>query len=948
MTSGFSSRVVAVCLAVVLLVAAMARGSTDIIALEGDIPPEGHGLFSRFFPPALNDAGQTVFTAVLDSTPSESDRGIYRGGTDSGELTLVAREAPATQFDSGIESVGSAVINANGQVAFWATYQLPLSAGGGTVKRLYRWSGGSPVPIVSEHDPAPDGNGFFDYFEGPSLNDSGQVSFGGWLTGTNAGSDDNTGVFLASGDTVTQIARSRPSGIRDSGFEIGSPRAINAVGDVVFKAKFIQPHIAGGASYRSIYRGSEDSITAVAVEGDPNPSGDGVLIPVFPPTLNDSGQVAFTALEEIGGWDAGIYRGSGDLLTEIVGRGDPAPGGGHFSHFPDYVALNNSGEVAFRSFMNDISHPYGYGIFLGSGGELKQIARSGTLLPDGSGIFVGFDEHLAINDRGQVLFYAELDGLFERGIFLGNGIDIIEVGRTGQQVDGHAIRLLGFETGEPYSGNEKNGLNIDGQVAFLAEFESGQQAILRYTIPLAIWVSQFSNTLFAVTENWSGGVVPNSFHDAVIDPLSYAVVVGNAEDEYVNSLTIGNATLRIDNGGDFTALEEITIKDRGKIAVGRRHVVTSPLLSNRGVLTGDGMVAAQLRNHATGQVLVENGERLEIVSDQPHQNDGAIESLGGAVEFTGLVTNTAYIEVSQNATFRFHDGLTNQGTFSVDGGSDRVFGDVDNQGHIAVAGGADVVFYGDVVNQQQVSVFSNSTATFESELSGHGVSGRGTVYLEGGIQPGLSEGEMVFGGDVHFGTNASLEIELAGPLAGSQHDRLSVAGDLSLDGILHVQPISPYADPSHPGEVDSFTLIIATAIDGVFDHITYDGVFLEETVSTPTEIRSYIDDGLFRILRHQSTQITFLNYRALPGDANGDLRVDVSDFNIWNANKFSSGTDWITGDFNGDGNTDVSDFNIWNAKKFTSADRVATVPEPNGCLVFCIAVIWMLCWRDTE
>ena len=65
----------------------------------------------------------------------------------------------------------------------------------------------------------------------------------------------------------------------------------------------------------------------------------------------------------------------------------------------------------------------------------------------------------------------------------------------------------------------------------------------------------------------------------------------------------------------------------------------------------------------------------------------------------------------------------------------------------------------------------------------------------------------------------------------------------------------------------------------------------------------------------------------LPGDANLDGIVDVSDFNIWNRNKFvsndpdSPGMGWSTGDFNGDGVTDVADFNIWNINKFTSALR---------------------------
>ncbi|MEM7314860.1 MAG: hypothetical protein AAF497_17080 [Planctomycetota bacterium] len=65
-------------------------------------------------------------------------------------------------------------------------------------------------------------------------------------------------------------------------------------------------------------------------------------------------------------------------------------------------------------------------------------------------------------------------------------------------------------------------------------------------------------------------------------------------------------------------------------------------------------------------------------------------------------------------------------------------------------------------------------------------------------------------------------------------------------------------------------------------------------------------------------------------DANLNGTTDVSDFNVWNANKFTDATGWCSGDFNADGVVDVSDFNLWNVHKFTSADSVATVPEPSG------------------
>lgn len=66
------------------------------------------------------------------------------------------------------------------------------------------------------------------------------------------------------------------------------------------------------------------------------------------------------------------------------------------------------------------------------------------------------------------------------------------------------------------------------------------------------------------------------------------------------------------------------------------------------------------------------------------------------------------------------------------------------------------------------------------------------------------------------------------------------------------------------------------------------------------------------------------------GDANLDGVVDVSDFNLWNANRFTMTTNWDQGDFNGDGNTDVSDFGLWNSSKFSASDTPWTVPEPRA------------------
>ncbi len=71
------------------------------------------------------------------------------------------------------------------------------------------------------------------------------------------------------------------------------------------------------------------------------------------------------------------------------------------------------------------------------------------------------------------------------------------------------------------------------------------------------------------------------------------------------------------------------------------------------------------------------------------------------------------------------------------------------------------------------------------------------------------------------------------------------------------------------------------------------------------------------------------------GDANLDGVVDVSDFNTWNASKFSATLRWSEGDFNADGVADISDFNSWNQNKFTSSDTFQ-VPEPHLTPLFAV------------
>ncbi len=129
------------------------------------------------------------------------------------------------------------------------------------------------------------------------------------------------------------------------------------------------------------------------------------------------------------------------------------------------------------------------------------------------------------------------------------------------------------------------------------------------------------------------------------------------------------------------------------------------------------------------------------------------------------------------------------------------------------------------------------------------------------------------------------------------------------------------------GDVDQLVAVIAAGSNIQTFDLTGDGIV--------------DNDDLDEWLAAAGALDTLSGNPFLPGDANLDGVVDTSDFNVWNANKFSSNTGWCGGDFNADGVTDGSDFNVWNSHKFTSSDLMA-VPEPSGILLLVVGWVGLV------
>ncbi len=84
----------------------------------------------------------------------------------------------------------------------------------------------------------------------------------------------------------------------------------------------------------------------------------------------------------------------------------------------------------------------------------------------------------------------------------------------------------------------------------------------------------------------------------------------------------------------------------------------------------------------------------------------------------------------------------------------------------------------------------------------------------------------------------------------------------------------------------------------------------------------------------------------LPGDANGDGKVDVNDLTIVLSNFAQTGMTWNTGDFNGDGRVDVNDLTIvlTNFGSTVGAAGLGAVPEPDTLALLALGLTALLAW----
>lgn len=546
------------------------QGQTHTMAQSGQSAPNGNGTFTTFSTPEINALGQAAFLAGLSGTTggSNDDFGLFRGN-GSGIVAQIVREGQSAPDGNGVfAAFAGPTINFSGQSGFAAN--LTGTSGGTTDNTGVFRGGGTMAQIARKGQAAPDGNGFFSGFNfgGHSLNDFGQVAFIGNLTGTSGGSNDNAGVYRGQGGAITQIARA----------------------------------------------------------GQSVPGGNGQFSTFVSYQLNEAGQVLFRSdLTNTSGGandNMGIYRssGSGDGI-QIVRRGQLAPdSNGSFSFF-NPASLNDLGHAAFYASLSGTSggNNDNEGIFRGSGGVITQIVREGDIAPDGNGLFSSMPTLAVLNNNGQVAFSSSLSGTSggttdDRGIFRGSGSAVTQIAREGQSApDGNgtfSIFTIPFRLNDSgqvafvaglsgtQGGNNDNGgiftsdgidmltvvrrgdamggsivtelslpsLNQHGQIAYTVTLANGNELVRRFT-PDLHWRSGIG--IWDQSANWTLGLTPAAPHRVFIDPQSGAAVAGPGSPTHIQSLVVGgpaSALFILQQSGTLVVANGVAVTPTGALA----------------------------------------------------------------------------------------------------------------------------------------------------------------------------------------------------------------------------------------------------------------------------------------------------------------------------------------------------------------------------------------------
>lgn len=369
--------------------------SVRAVAVVGH-PVPGGGSFAGFSVESLpilapaNGRGEVAFFATLLRAPG--GEGIFL--SSAGGLRKVALEGDAVARVGMLSGFGKhpvPALNEAGEVAFAAAI-----SGGKTVEGIFLWTRGRVQPVVLTGSPAPGiSGGTLAAIESPTLNDRGDVAFLGTVR---RGRETVEAIYGRIGGKLRKIvAQGDPAPAGGMFGAFGAP-TLNNKGTVGFAAAVEGRTVPGG-----IFVVEGESLRMVVGAGDDSPTG-GIFFKFAERfSLNDTGLIAFNALLKGAPAAGGLFLVDRGPPRKLAALGDPAPGGGTFSHFGLWPTMNAGGTVAFTSSIDGGPSPIA--VFRAGTNGITRVVGAGDALPGGGRLLsFGLYPLAAITPKGGVSF----------------------------------------------------------------------------------------------------------------------------------------------------------------------------------------------------------------------------------------------------------------------------------------------------------------------------------------------------------------------------------------------------------------------------------------------------------------------------------------------------------------------------------------------------------------
>ena len=605
-------------------------------------------------------------------------------------------------------------------------------------------------------DPSPDGNGTIAAVSNFALSNQ-YAGFSTLLTNSNQGTSDDFALFKVAPSGTQLVAREGQSAAGNGTISFIGSFTLSDRGEVAFYTSGLANTAAGVNDDEAVFRGGKSALTQIVRENQAAPGGGVFSSFGGNVSVNSSSNVAFWGFTGSG---YGLFVGDGGPLTKIARTGDLEPGGnGTFSDVSSSPILSRTGYVSFRA---DLVGTTGggsdnSGIYVGNGSSLLKIVREGQSSPDGNGVFDAINFPW-LNDDRTVAFYSSLrntsGGASDNyGIFSGSGGNLSQIARTGQAAPGG----IGVFTGL----NNTLSINKHGEVAFTAELSGGSGVFLGdgTTIETIALSGQATpegqgtfETMLLAAVNDTGTVA----FTADLSDGGRGIYLGDSRE----TILVGRDGDQVDGSTiTYVGFDPKTFNDFREIAY------QAILADGRWSVL---LFTPRLRWRDNGNGVWDNNEKWTVSLRPADYTRIEIDpQTGGTI--TGPAADATVLSLEIGGT---------------------------------TTGIADLNLLPDVALtvQEQTNVKPGGMLSGKGELVSD-------VLNQAIISPGNSPGTLVIDGDLEQTASGVLKLELAGTNR-SEYDLLSVSGTFELGGQIDISLLAGFA----PQLGDTFLLVEADAI----------------------------------------------------------------------------------------------------------------------------------------